>query len=110
MRKNIPKTLLRTRYRRELWRNARRIVRQLERVLPIRAAYLLGSFTTRKTRPADVDFIILLQIDEQNPRTRWSVDLVIAPDNTYGATVLKDADAWVRKKYGRKHSATIRLK
>lgn len=110
MKTQIPKKLLRTKYRQKMWRNAQRIIRQLEKAIPIQSAYLMGSFSTKKTRPADVDFIILLKIGEKNPKTKWSVDLVIAPDNAYGKTVLKDADNWVQEKYGLEKSAMIKLK
>ena len=71
---------------------------------------VLGSFSTKKTRPADVDFIVLLKTPEQKKKTKWSVDLVIAPDNEYGKFVLKDADLWTKEKYGLKKSATIKLR
>lgn len=110
MKTNIPKQLLRSKYRREMWVNAQSIIKKLEKILPISAAYLIGSFTTKKSRPADVDFIILLQINEKRKKSKWSVDFVIAPDNEYGQLVLADADKWVQEKYGLKKSAMIKIK
>ncbi len=110
MRYKIPQTMLRSKYRRDMWRNAKNIVQQLDKVLPIQAAYLMGSFTTKNPEPADIDFIILLQVKEKNRKSKWSVDLVVAPNNPYGHYVLKTTDDWVKKKYGLKKSTMVRLK
>ena len=60
----IPKKLLRSKYRKEMWRNSHKIIKKLEEIIPISEAYVLGSFTTKKRRPADVDFIVLLNISK----------------------------------------------
>ena len=95
----IPKRLIKTKYRKEMWENAQKMVKQIEKVLPVESAHVLGSFTTKKSRPADVDFILLLNTKESNKKAKWSLDLVIAPDNAYGKFVLEDADEWVKEKY-----------
>jgi hypothetical protein len=109
MKQTIPKKLLNSTYRKELWDNSQKIIRQLEKFLPISSAHLLGSFTTKKKRPADVDFIILLRTKDK-PKSKWSVDLVIAPENEHGNFVLEDAKKWMKQKYGAKKSAVIKLK
>jgi predicted nucleotidyltransferase len=78
MLQKIPKELLSSEYRIEMWKNSQKIIKKLEKVLPISSAYLLGSFTTEKKRPADVDFIILLQMKDKS-KFNWSVDFVVAP-------------------------------
>ena len=93
-----------------MWRNAKRILKKLEKILPISSAYLLGSFATKKKRPADVDFILLLQMKENNKNSKWSVDLVLAPENKYGNFVLDDAKKWVKQKYGSKNYIILRIK
>ncbi|MBI5422379.1 hypothetical protein HZA44_04570 [Candidatus Peregrinibacteria bacterium] len=108
--KSIPPSLIRTAYRKELWKNAQQIMQRIEKVIPISSAHLLGSFTTAKKRPADVDFILLLKTGEKNPKAHWSVDLVIAPDNASGEATLEDAKQWMKQKYGAKKSAVLRLK
>ena len=107
---NIPKSLLKTKYRKEMWANSQKILKKLEKALPVSAVYVRGSFTTKKKRPADVDFIILLQTKESRQNSKWSVDFVVAPENKYGDLVLKDAEQWMRQKYGSKKSAVIKLK
>ena len=92
-----------------MWSNSKKILTKIEKILPISSAYLLGSFTTKKKRPADVDFIILLQTKGKS-KSNWSVDLVIAPDGRHGKFVLEDAKKWMKQKYGSKKSAVIRLK
>lgn len=107
---SIPKQLLKTKYRKELWTNAKKIVEKLNKVIPIKHAYVMGSFTTKKKRPGDVDFILLLQVGEKKKYAKWCLDLVVAPHNAYGAWVLKDEDEWVKEKYGLKNSTMVQLK
>lgn len=106
---SIPKKLLNSPYRKELWQNSQEIIKEIEKVIPISSVHLLGSFTTKKKRPADVDLILLLKT-KKNAKTNWSVDMVIAPDNGHGNFVLEDACQWMKQKYGSKNSAVIKLK
>ncbi len=108
--KNIPRGLTKSAYRKEIWKKSLYVVKKLEKTLPISSVHLLGSFTTRKKRPADVDFILLLKIKDKTPNSKWSVDLVLAPDNKHGNFILEDARKWMGQKYGSKKSAVIRLK
>jgi hypothetical protein len=109
MKVNIPKDFLKSKYRKEMWINAQRILKKLEKVLTIESAYLRGSFTTNKKRPADVDFIILLKIKDKKT-AKWSIDLVICPSNKYGDFVVEDATKWMKQKYGSKKAMFIKLK
>ena len=106
----LPKKLLNSRYRKEMWAGAEEILEAFKKILPVTSVHVLGSFTTKKTRPADVDFIIFIKTKDKKSNRKWSVDMTIAPDNKYGRFVLKDADKWVKEKYGLKKSVTIRLK
>jgi len=109
MLKKIPKELLGSKYRIEMWKNSQKIIKKIEKVLSISSAYLLGSFVTDKKRPADVDFIILLQMKDKS-KFNWSVDFVVAPDGKHGEFILEDAKKWMKQKYGIKKSAVIKLK
>lgn len=103
----IPKELLSSEYRRTLWKQTQRILKKVD--LPISRLHVMGSFVTKKRRPADVDFIVLLRTPEKNKKAEWSVDFVIAPDNAYGRRVEKDAKLWVEQKYGKTKSRVTRL-
>ena len=109
MNAKIPKKFLKSKYRKEMWINAQKILSKLEKILPIESAYLRGSFTTNKKRPADVDFIILLKIKDKKI-AKWSIDLVICPNNKYGNYVVEDATKWMKQKYGSKEAMLIRIK
>lgn len=109
MNMQIPKELLSSPYRREMWKNAKRVIIALEKVVPISEVHLTGSFITKKRRPADVDFMIQLQIKEKDVKKKWSVDLVTAPNNKYGKDLLKDNQLWMKQKYGKKY-LTIKIK
>lgn len=88
-----------------MWRNAQRVIRKLEKALPVEAIYLRGSFASRKKRPADVDFIVLMEVNAPRKKAKWSVDFVVCPDNDYGALVVEDASKWMKQKYGAKKAA-----
>jgi len=92
-----------------MWTGAQDILKALKKVLPVTSVHVLGSFTTKKARPADVDFIVFVKTKEKGQR-KWAVDLTVAPDNKYGHSVLKDTDRWVKEKYGLKKSTTVKLK
>lgn len=106
----VPRKLFTSKYRKDMWRNVKKIVKKVDGAVPIKRAYVMGSFTTKKKRPGDVDFIILLQVPEKDNKVQWCVDLVIAPDNKYGEYVLKDEDSWVKSRYGLKRSTMVRIK
>lgn len=109
MKKGIPKKLLTSGYRRAMWKNAARILSKIEKAIPIREAYVMGSFTAKKARPADVDFMVLLKTPEKNKDVKWAVDLVIVPDNAYGKSVAADNARWIKQRYG-KRAARIKIK
>lgn len=110
MKDKIPKELISSKYRKEMWTESQRVIKLLKKVLPVSSVYLMGSFTTKKKRPADVDFIILLKTKEKNRTKKWANDFVIVPDNDYGKEVLEDAIKWMKQKYGAKKSACIEIK
>lgn len=106
----IPKELTSSRYRKEMWKETVKVLKSLDKTLPIAQAYILGSFVTAKRRPADVDFILLLKLKGTNPKIKWSVDLVLAPDNSHGEYILEDANKWMKQKYGSRKFMMLKLK
>jgi predicted nucleotidyltransferase len=98
--KKIPKKFLSSKYRKEMWGKSEKILKKIARVIPIKSAYLVGSFTTKKKRPADVDFIILIKTKDKTKGSKWSVDFQIAPDNKFGSFVVKDVKKWMKQKFG----------
>ena len=109
MKQDIPNSLINSKYRKELWNDSKKIIKKIDKMLPISSAYLLGSFASKKKRPADVDFIILLKTTD-NHKSKWSVDMVIAPENKHGNFILEDAKKWMKQKYGSKKYSVIKLK
>lgn len=105
-----PKKLLTSSYRKEMWKNIEEIVKKVEKVLPISSMHLMGSFASTKRRPADVDFIIILQTPAKRKNSKWSLDLVIAPDNKHGKELLEDNRKWMKQKYGAKKSEVVQLR
>lgn len=93
-----------------MWKHAQDMLKKFEKIVPVKAAYVLGSFTTKKRRPADVDFILLVETKPKHPNAHWSVDFVISPANSCGKHVLEDAQKWMKQKYGTKKSALYKIK
>jgi len=91
------------------FRHVKSIESRIEKILPIKEMYLIGSFASKKRRPADIDFVIMLKTDKHKT-AKWSFDLVMAPDNSYGEYVLKDVKQWVKQKYGVKKSEVVRIR
>ncbi len=92
--KKLPKELLNSKYRKEMYKKAEDIMKKLENILPVSSVYLLGSFTTK----------------ENKKNSKWAVDLALVPDNRYGDSVLKDTRKWMKQKYGSKKTEVIKLK
>ncbi len=90
-----------------MWKNAEEKIALLSEILPITRIEVLGSFTTKKRRPADVDFIILLSVKEKGKKTKWAVDMEIVPDNAYGEEIIADARKWMKQKYGTNNFYTL---
>jgi len=108
--KDLPANLLASDYRQHAWEKARLTIERLSWVMPLKAVFVLGSFTTDKLRPADVDFIVLIEVaDDEHQEKSWSVDLVISPANKYGTAVLQDAKIWAEEKYGPEGCRLIRV-
>ena len=106
----IPKELLNSKFRRAMWQNAQKTLRRMEKIMPISSVYLLGSFTTAKRRPQDIDVIILVKSGSKKRNEQWSFDMQIVPDNKYGEWMLEECRKWMKRKYGDRKSMVIKLK
>jgi predicted nucleotidyltransferase len=109
MKTKIPKKLINTKYRKIMWENYVKIIRLINKDIPISSAYLVGSFASNKKRPSDVDLLLLMKTKKQI-REKWAVDLEIVPDNEFGEECLEDLEDWLKQKYGKKNSEVIKLK
>jgi len=107
--KKIPKKLLFNKHRRDMWKNVEKMFRQISKNIPITGIEICGSFTTKKKRPVDIDFTVLLKTSKNN-KEKWSVDMVIAPDNEHGEWIAEDIRKWARRKYGKNNHQAVRLK
>jgi hypothetical protein len=105
-----PNKLLTSKYRKEMWKNVERTIKKIDSTMKISSIKVIGSFTTKKRRPADVDFLILLTTKNKKKNEKWSCDLVISPDNKYGRKVEEDALKWMKQKYGSNKFKAINLK
>ncbi len=103
------KPFLKSKYRREMWRHASATLSRIEKTIPVSAAYVVGSFATRKRRPADVDMVLFIKTP-RGRKARWSLDVQIVPDNAYGEWFLSDVKKWMKQKYGAKKLAVFRLR
>jgi len=104
-----PHKFLKSKYRKEMWDNYKKVINEVDKKVPISEAYLLGSFASNKKRPGDVDLFVLVKTKKHNHK-KWAVDLEIAPDNKFGDEALEDLKKWMKQKYGAKKSGVYRLK
>lgn len=89
---------LNTEYRIKMWEKSKELVEKISTVLDIEKIIVLGSFTTEKERPADVDFQILIKT--RDTEENWSTDIQFIPNNKFGEEIVEDAKKWVEEKYG----------
>lgn len=47
----IPKRMIGSKYRKEMWKNSKPILKDLSKIMSVKSVYMLGSFTTSKNKP-----------------------------------------------------------
>lgn len=98
-----PKKLLTTKYRKDIWNTIKPNLQKMLNNLPVKEVYVMGSFSTKKRRPADIDFLVIFKTKSQKTNEKWSFDFVVMPDNEHGDFVFKDVEKWMCQKYGKKN-------
>ena len=98
-----PKKLISSKYRRDMWKNVIPSLSKMIKVLPVEEVYVMGSFSSKKRRPADCDFMVLFKVKDKKKDEKWSFDFVVAPNNSHGQFVFDDVKKWMRQKYGNKN-------
>ncbi len=106
----VPEEMLDSKERRQMWKKSREILEKLEKILPVSSVYLLGSFTTVKKDPADIDVVLVVKTDPDIFDEKWSLDIQLVPDNKYGKWMLGECNEWMEKKYGKDKCTLIKLK
>ena len=106
---NQPTKLLSSKYRKDMWQKVLPSLKKMIKHLPVKDVYVIGSFSTKKRRPADVDFMVLFKTKGKK-NEKWSFDFVVAPDNEHGELVLEDIQKWMRQKYGKKNFEIRKIK
>lgn len=96
-----------TPYRRRVWEKSMEILEKVSSVIDIDGAVVLGSFTTEKERPADVDFIVMVRTKDEEED--WSTDMQFVPNNAQGRSVVEDARRWMEEKYGEGNYEVLEL-
>lgn len=93
-------------YRKFMWEKSQKIIKKVSDVIDIEKVILLGSFTTKKERPADVDFIVMVKTKDKGD---WSTDIQFVPSNEFGEDAIDDAKKWMEEKYGKNNYEVIEL-
>ena len=104
-----PKKLLRSKYRKDMWNGALPHLQKILRHLPVEEAYVVGSFSSKKRRPADIDFTVFFKTKNKNKKEKWSLDFVVAPNNEHGKFMFEDVRKWMLQKYGKKNFEITRI-
>jgi hypothetical protein len=90
--------LLNNDYRKLVWEKSKELILKISSVINIDKVIVLGSFTTTKERPADVDFIVMIKTKDTDED--WSTDIQFVPSNNFGQQTIDDAEIWMKEKYG----------
>ncbi len=107
---NMPDEMVDSEERKQMWEKSRQVLEKLEKMLPVSSVYLLGSFTTMKKDPADIDVVLVVKTDPSMTDEKWSLDIQLVPDNKYGKWMLDECNEWMENKYGKNKCALIKLK
>jgi hypothetical protein len=99
----IPKDLLKSKYRQDMWREVLPSLQKMIKNLPVEEVHVIGSFSSKKRRPADVDFMVMFKVKPSKKNKKWSFDFIVAPNNSHGQFVYNDVKTWMRQKYGAKN-------
>jgi len=92
-------SLITNEYRRLMWNKSKDIISKISSVIEVKKVIILGSFTTLKPRPADVDFIMMIQT--KDTEDDWSTDVQFVPSSKFGEASINDAKLWMEEKYGK---------
>ncbi len=92
-----------------MWRNVAPNVSKMLKALPVKEVHVFGSFSSKKRRPADCDFMVLFKVGDKAKNRKWSFDFVVVPDNKHGQFVFDDAKKWMKQKYGSKNFEITRI-
>lgn len=90
-----------------MWRDANIIIKKLDKHLDFSEIWAIGSFVSKKKRPADIDFTIVTKLKHKS--SAWPIDIVIVPKNSNTKLCLEDIQKWMKQRYGHKCDL-IRLK
>jgi hypothetical protein len=96
----IPKKLLSSPQRKEMWKDASKIIKKLDKSIKFSEIYSIGSFVSKKRRPADIDFTIVAKIKSKN-NPCWPIDIVIVPKSDKTDIYIKDIEKWMKSRYGK---------
>jgi hypothetical protein len=86
-------------YRKLIWDKSKQLIGKISTVIDIDKVVVLGSFTTKKERPADVDFIVMIKTKDSSED--WSTDIQFVPSTKFGEKTIADAEKWMEEKYGK---------
>ena len=92
-------------YRKLIWNKSKQLINKISTVIDIDKVIVLGSFTTKKERPADVDFIIMIKTKDTGED--WSTDIQFVPSTKFGKETIIDAKKWMEEKYGKYNYQTF---
>ena len=73
-------------YRKLICDKSKQLIGKISTVIDIDKVVVLGSFTTKKERPADVDFIVMIKTKDSGED--WSTDIQFVPSTNLAKKLL----------------------
>ena len=83
-----------------MWKDASRIIKGFDKRFKFSEIYAIGSFVSKKKRPADIDFTVVAKM--KNESSAWPIDIVLVPKNHDSMYYIEDIRKWMKQRYGPK--------
>ena len=98
--KELPKKYLSTKDRQEMWKDAKKILKKVDKELDFSEVYAVGSMISNKKNPEDIDFAIITKVKSKKSNSAYPIDFIILPENEDLPEYLEFFEKYMKKKYG----------
>jgi len=107
--KPLPKKFLSSKERKDMWKDAKKLVKKVDKALKLSEIHVVGSYVSNKKHPEDIDFVIITKAKGKKPNKAWPVDFIILPESENVKEYLAFFKKYMKKKHGA-DAKPVRLK
>ncbi len=98
--KELPRKYLTDKKRKEMWKQAKIILKKVDKKLNFSRVYVIGSMISKKKNINDIDFAVVTRVKNKKTNQAYPIDFVILPENCDTKEYLKFFEKYMKKKYG----------